>query len=245
MYIPALQFYHRKGRFERNEDGSLALDPFGFPQAAATEGVIGDPNPDWRGGLNTRLSYKGFTLFTLFEFSQGGDIWAGTEGVLRYFGRSTFTDVETTLPAQAAAETFLFGGRTVAQTFTPNPDGSFTFRGRIENFGGNDVAVDQRYWTSLGGGFGPVGEQFIQDASWSRIRELTLTYTLDSERLRDLLRLRTVEFSLTGRNLVIWSKEFEGVDPETNLTGPGTGRGLEYFNNPGTRSYLASIRFNF
>lgn len=233
------------GRFERNENGSLALDSFGFPQAAATEGVIGDPNPDWRGGVNTRLAYKGFSLFTLFEFSQGGDIWAGTEGVLRYFGRSSFTDVETTLSAQQAANTFLYGGRTVAQVYTPNTDGSFTFRGRIENFGGNDVAVDQRYWTSLGGGFGPVGEQFIQDASWTRIREMTLSYTLNSEGFRNLTRLQSVQFSLTGRNLVIWSKEFKGVDPETNLTGASNGRGLEYFNNPGTRSYLASIRFNF
>lgn len=233
------------GRFERTEAGDLVLDQFGFPQAAATEGVIGDPNPDWRGGLNTRLSYKGFSLFTLLEFSQGGDIWAGTEGVLRNFGTSAFTDIETTLSAQEAAETFLFGGRTVADAYTPNTDGTYTFRGRIENFGGDNVAIDQRYWTSLGGGFGPVGEQFIQDASWTRIRELTLTYTLSSERIRDLLRLRTVEFSLTGRNLAIWTKEFKGVDPETNLTGTGNARGLEYFNNPGVRSYLASIRFNF
>ncbi|MBW7468854.1 TonB-linked SusC/RagA family outer membrane protein [Pontibacter aydingkolensis] len=233
------------GRWERNENGGLALDSFGFPINAQTEGVIGDPNPDWRGGLNTRIAYKGFSLFTLFEFSQGGDIWAGTEGVLRYFGTSEYTAVETTLSAQEAAETFLYSGKTVAEAYTPNADGSYTFRGRIDNFGGNNVALDQSWYTSLGGGFGPNGEQFIQDASWTRIREMTLSYTLNSDWFRNATKFRSVELSLTGRNLAIWSKEFKGVDPETNLTGTGNGRGLEYFNNPGTRSYLASIRFNF
>ncbi|GAB3537977.1 SusC/RagA family TonB-linked outer membrane protein [Pontibacter brevis] len=233
------------GRYERNEDGGIVTDEYGFPVTAATEGVIGDPNPDWRGGLNTRLSYKGFSLFTLFEFSQGGDIWAGTEGVLRNFGTSAHTAVETTLSAQEAASTYVYGGNLISDVYAPNTDGSYTFRGRIEDFGGGNVALDERYYTTIGGGFGTNGEQFIQDASWSRIREMTLSYTLNSEGFRNLTKLQSVQFSLTGRNLAIWSKEFRGVDPETNLTGTGNGRGLEYFNNPGTKSYLASIRVNF
>ena len=233
------------GRYERNEDGNIVTDEFGFPLTAATEGVIGDPNPDWRGGLNTRLVYKGFSLYTLFEFSQGGDIWAGTEGVLRNFGTSAYTDVETTLTAQEAGATYVYGGDLVSDVYAPNEDGSYTFRGRIDDFGGGNVALDQSYYTTIGGGFGSNGEQFIQDASWSRIREMTLSYTLNSEGFRNLTKLQSVQFSLTGRNLAIWSKEFKGVDPETNLTGTGNGRGLEYFNNPGTKSYLASVRLNF
>ncbi|MFD2248553.1 SusC/RagA family TonB-linked outer membrane protein [Pontibacter ruber] len=231
--------------YERNEDGTIATDEFGFPLSASTESVIGDPNPDWRGGLNTRLNYKGFSFYTLFEFSQGGDIWAGTEGVLRNFGTSAYTDVETTLSAQQAGSTYLYGGKLVSDVYTPNADGSYTFRGRLEDFGGGPVALDQSYFTTIGGGFAANGEQFIQDASWSRIREMTLSYTLTSEGFRNLTRLQSVQFSLTGRNLAIWSKEFKGVDPETNLTGTGNGRGLEYFNNPGTKSFLASIRVNF
>jgi hypothetical protein len=53
-----------------------------------------------------------------------------------------------------------------------------------------------------------------------------------------------VDVSLTGRNLALWT-DYTGVDPETNLTGVSNGRGLEYFNNPSTRSYIFSIRFNY
>jgi len=44
----------------------------------------------------------------------------------------------------------------------------------------------------------------------------------------------------TGRNLALWSN-FKGLDPETNLTGVTNGRGLDYFNNPGTRSYMFNL----
>jgi len=37
--------------------------------------VIGDPNPDFYGGISSRLSYKRFELSTLFTFSKGNDIY--------------------------------------------------------------------------------------------------------------------------------------------------------------------------
>ncbi len=37
--------------------------------------IIGDPNPDFYGNFNLRLSWKGFTLSSLFTFSQGNDIY--------------------------------------------------------------------------------------------------------------------------------------------------------------------------
>ncbi|NVO85088.1 SusC/RagA family TonB-linked outer membrane protein [Hymenobacter terrestris] len=235
------------GRWERNENGSLALDNDGFPQPAQTEGVIGDPNPKWRSGINTALTYKGIRLFALVETSFGGDIWAGTEGVLRNFGTSTYTAGEVTLSAADAAvtKTYSDAGATVASDYTPNADGTYTVRGRLDNFGGGNVLLDESWFTSTGSGFGPVAEQFIQDATWTRLRELTLGYTLQSEGFRKLTRLQNVEFTLTGRNLLLYTKEFKGVDPETNVTGVSNGRGLEYFNNPGTRSFLVGLRITY
>jgi len=43
---------------------------------------------------------------------------------------------------------------------------------------------------------------------------------------------------------VLWT-HYKGIDPETNLTGPTNGRGLDYFNNPSTRSYLFTIKINY
>ena len=62
--------------------------------------------------------------------------------------------------------------------------GTYTFRGSLQDFGAGNVALDQSWFTTQGGGFGAVGEQFIQDATWTRLRELTLGYTLQSESFR-------------------------------------------------------------
>ena len=235
------------GAFDRNDMGALLLDEAGFPQLALDEKVIGDPNPDWRGGLGATLGFKGFQLYTLFETSQGGDIWAGTHGALTYFGRSEITANETTVSAADAANIPVFGGGTVATKFTAGADGSYTFRGNVEDFGGGPVALTQPWYTSLGGGFGPVGEQFIVDGSWTRIREIRLSYSLNNESFRNFTKLGAVDFSISARNLAIWApnRDIIGVDPETNLTGASNGRGLEYFNNPGTKSYVFSVKLTY
>ncbi|EHQ29186.1 SusC/RagA family TonB-linked outer membrane protein [Mucilaginibacter paludis] len=42
---------------------------------AKDQQVIGNPNPDFVGGINTSLTYKRFTLSGLFTFSKGGQIY--------------------------------------------------------------------------------------------------------------------------------------------------------------------------
>jgi TonB-linked SusC/RagA family outer membrane protein len=238
--------------FVRDDNGQLVLNEAGYPQAAAQESVIGDPNPDWRGGFGNTFSFKGLSLYVLFEAVWGGDIWAGTHGIMNHFGRSMETDVMTTLSANEAAATPVhpasgLPGTTVATRYPANADGTYTFRGSVTDFGGGPVALDQGWYTTNGGGFGPVSSQFIKDASNWRVREVTLSYNLTSEGFRRTTKLNSVNFALTGRNLFIDGPDIKviGNDPETNLTGPTNGRGLEYFNNPSTRSYLFSIRINY
>ena len=76
-----------------------------------------------------------------------------------------------------------------------------------------------------------------------RLREVTLGYSLRAPWLQRA-RLRSVDFTLIGRNLALWT-DYTGIDPETNLTGSSNGFGLDYFQNPNTRSWVGSVRFNF
>jgi TonB-linked SusC/RagA family outer membrane protein len=236
--------------WQKDANGKMILDAKGFPQAAGSESVIGNPNPDWKGGLGNTFQYKGLQLYVLLEATWGGDIWAGTSGIMNHFGRSQATDVTTTLSAADAAATPVksgLAGTTVATRYPANADGTYTFRGSVVDYGGGKVALDQAWYTSLGGGFGPVSSQFIRDASNWRVREVTLSYALNSDGFKKATRLTSVNFSLTGRNLFITGPDVKliGNDPETNLTGPTNGRGLEYFNNPSTRSYLFSVKINY
>ncbi|MCM4157234.1 SusC/RagA family TonB-linked outer membrane protein [Gramella sp. AN32] len=44
--------------------------------------IIGDPNPDWVGMFNNKMSYKNITLNAIFTFSAGNDVYNGTRALL-------------------------------------------------------------------------------------------------------------------------------------------------------------------
>ncbi|MBL0012959.1 MAG: SusC/RagA family TonB-linked outer membrane protein [Flavobacterium sp.] len=221
------------GSFDQDANGNLILDANGFPTVANAEGVIGDPNPDWRGGIGTSIGFKNFTLSTLFDCSMGGDLWDGTNGVLDQFGRTWETANEVTLSApttNAAGDVF--------------PAGTIV-RGNIRDFGAGPVLLDQAWYQGLGGGFGPVASQFIKSASWVKWRELTLSYLFKFKE-DQMLGFESVSLSATGRNLWLWTEDKTlGQDPESNLTGNSNGRGLQYFNNPNSQSLIFTINLKF
>ncbi|WP_293298999.1 SusC/RagA family TonB-linked outer membrane protein [Allomuricauda sp.] len=219
------------GRYLRDDNGAIQLDEDGFPLIDAEQGVIGDPNPDWRGGLGMSLEHKGFKFSFLFETSQGNDMWAGTSGVLHYFGIHPNTAVETVAPTDLPRYSGGFGGIIPAGT---------TFRGSIGDFGGGPVALEEGWYRTDGGGFGNLDEQFVQDASWTKLREISLAYSVPRAFLESTF-LNSLEVGITGRNLLLIT-DFEGVDPEVNLTGASKGRGLDYFTNPATRSIILNLK---
>jgi len=219
------------GKFARDSNGGYVLDDNGFPTISEEEGVLGDPNPDWIGGVGTVLSYKGFTLSAQLETSQGNDHWAGTEGVLKYFGIHPETANEST----ATADLKTFDGRTISN--------GTTFRGNIQDFGGGDVALDLEWYTANGGGFGNQSESFVKDASWTRLREVSLAYDLPKKLIKNA-GFSSIRLTLSGRNLALWSK-IDGFDPDINLTGATLGRGLDYFTNPSSQTYAFTLNLTF
>lgn len=218
--------------FQRDSKGNLVLGANGFPQQNANESVIGDPNPDWTASFRTTLNYKGLSFSFLFDRVQGGDVWNGTKGALYTFG--THKDVGNEVVAPSNLKTY--NGSTITS--------GTKFRGAVYDFGSGPVALTESWYTDLGGGFGPVGSQFVEDGTRTRLREISLGYSFAGEKFKRATRLSSIDVLLTGRNLVLWT-DYTGIDPETNLTGPTNGRGLDYFNNPSTRSFLFTLRFNY
>ena len=151
--------------------------------------------------------------------------------VLYYFGIHPGTAVEST----ATSNLNTYGGDVI-------PAGT-TFRGNIADFGGGPVALEESWYRTNGGGFGDLDEQFIKDASWTKLREISLKYSLPDSFLNQI-GLKSSEIGISGRNLLLISN-FDGVDPEVNLTGASKGRGLDYFSNPGTKSFIVNLKLNF
>ncbi|XOV92694.1 MAG: SusC/RagA family TonB-linked outer membrane protein [Bacteroidota bacterium] len=216
----------------RDANGNIVFDENGFPVRDEVEGVIGDPNPDWQGSAIGSISYKNLSLSLLFETFQGADIFAGTKSVLTDYGRWGSTATEVT----SSQNLLTYSGSII-------PAGT-TFRGDIYNFGAGPVALTQEWYNGPGAFFGSGNhELYIEDGSWTRLREITFSYHLENEWLRKG-GLNSADFSFTGRNLLLWTA-FEGNDPDTNVSGVSSSRGIDYFNNPGTKSYVFSLTLTF
>jgi hypothetical protein len=221
-------------RAVRDENGAFILDKNGFPQQASTQGVIGNPNPDWRGAMGLRANWKSLSINLLFEHSQGGDFAERTRFILRNFG--THADVGNLVTLTQDLK------NVTGKVF---PSGT-TVRGNIFDYGAGPVLQDQAWYTGLGGGLGDgvINELAIADFTWTRLREVSLSYSLNSPAFRQKTKLSSVVFSLTGRNL--WLKtDIVGIDPDTNQFGVSNGFGIEYFTNPGTRSVLFTLQITY
>ncbi len=200
-----------------NDDPESSL--YGFPMATSEQIKLGDPNPDFTVGVRNTVSYRNIRLTALVDFRYGGDVWNGTEAVMRHNGQSAVTENR--------GETKVFEG-VKASDGSPND---------IE------ATITQAYYQNLEGYFN-VNEPFVEDGSWIRLRDVTLSYSL-SPSLTDAIGLGSATLSLWGRNLLLIT-DYSGIDPDTNLYGMGDGAsmGLDYYNNPGGRSFGVEVQFS-
>ena len=218
----------------RDAGGAFVLDANGYPQVDIEQGPLGNPNPTWRGGFGFSANYKNFDFNILFETSQGGKISQGTKSVLYNFGTHAEVGNEVTLTKEM---------KNVAGRVYP---AGAVVRGNIGNYGGGDVILDEAWYTTRGAGLGAsaIREFFVGDATWTRLRELSLMYNLNGAKFKKITKLSSIQFGLTGRNLFLWTP-IVGFDPEVNQAGVGNGFGIEYFTNPSTRSILFSLKINY
>lgn len=219
--------YQRFGQdandFTIRKDLPIVVDANGVPiiQTAPTGRfyIVGNPNPDWFGGLRNTLSYKGLSVSFLVDIKQGGDMFNLTR--LNMIAMGTAKETEN-------RETQIFPNSVFA-------DGS-----------ANTKPVPMTYagvWGRIGGDFGGVPERGIENGSWYRLRELTLKYNLP-EKIFSKLFIKNASVALTGRNLFLATK-YSGVDPETNASGNDASLGRDAYNNPNTRSYVFTLNLTF
>jgi TonB-linked SusC/RagA family outer membrane protein len=205
--------------------GTIYVDSTGYPELDPQYRVIGNPNPTWTGSVHTSLRFfDNLTISGLLDIVAGQQRWNGTQGALSYFG--------------TAASTAPYHGAGVTETYAQFSGQKVAGPGAAKA-----VAFDQSWFTSnIGSGFTGPSSQFIEPAGFVKLRDISISYTLDQPWVRNL-GVRSVELQLSGRNLATWTK-YTGIDPESNLTGQSIGRGLDYFTNPQTRSFVFQVSIN-
>lgn len=215
----------------KDGDGNIIInddpsDPnYGRPIMSDEEGYLGTVQPDWTMGITNALQVYGFNLSFLVDIKKGGVMWNGTKGIMYALG----THIDTETRGESVVMDGIMGHL--------DANGDLVSTG-VDNT--IETKLDQSWYNGLGGGFGGPTEQFIEEADWVRLREVNLTYSLNSKWLSKTF-FKGIDLFVAARNLWMWTP-YTGIDPETNLYGASNAQGIDYFNMPNTRTYTFGLK---
>ena len=208
---------------------------YGQPMVASQNAIIGDINPKWQGSVINNFTFKGITLGFQIDVRRGGDIWNGTRGALSYFGTSK--------------ESANRGASAIFKGLTGHVNGNgdivhYAADGTTETAGPGAAntassVYDQNYWQNIGSSFGGPSEVSVEDGSFIKLRQVSLSYALPKSLTGKTFN--SLSLTVFANNIILHTK-YTGVDPETSLAGPANGQGLDYFNNPGVKNI--GVRLN-
>ncbi len=199
----------------------------GFYQVSSTtNNVIGNVNPDWFGGIYNTFKYKNVSLGFLVDMRQGGDVWS-----LDMFYGMNYTGV---YPETAGLN-----------------DLGKPMRNSVEDGGGvilDGVTADGKPNTKriVLDANSPAKPQAANsyDASYVKLREANLTYSIPKKVLSRTNFIKGVDISVFGRNLWIIHKNLPYSDPEENLSS-GNIQGMQSGAYPTTRTLGVNVKLNF
>jgi TonB-linked SusC/RagA family outer membrane protein len=235
-------------KYLRNENGDVIIDAEGLPVRDDKLSVLGNYMPDWMGGIGNAFSYKNISLNFLIDIKQGGKIYSLSEIYAHengnhketLDGRADWYESERQRNEAGAAPSKWF------------PTGGLIAKG-VVNTGTKENPVweenlrpvdPQQYWARVcGGGGNSIAEEFIYDAGYIKLREISLAYSLPKKYL-DKTPLTAINVSLVGRNLLYLKRGTDNIDPEANYNNKNA-QGIENCSFPSTRSYGVNLTINF
>ena len=223
--------------FERDPNGNVIYKN-GLPVVGSEYKVLGHGVHDWTGGFGNYITFKGLRLGALFDVKWGASLYSMSSITAHANG----TSKETLEGRKEWYESEELRKQANMEPTEWTPTGGFIGNGVVQNGDGsyspNTTPVDpQDYWTSMLNSNTP--EPFIYDASFIKLRELTLSYSLN-KKLIVTSPFTDVSISLFGRNLWTIFSKTPNIDPESNYNN-GNGQGFEYGSLPSRRTYGLSV----
>jgi TonB-linked SusC/RagA family outer membrane protein len=220
--------------------GALYIGPNGYPLVDNDPRIVQDPNYDWTGSVRQSFRFRKLQITGLLDVRHGGQIWNGTKGALWSYGTHKDTEIRATCtalsPAACTGNDKVFG------------QGGW-YDGPVAGPGaGTPVAIGEYWYRGVAAcPFIGIDEPCIEDGGFVKLREISVSYTLDAPWVQRSIGFSSIDIRVSGRNLKTWTN-YTGYDPETNLGGAisaGLGAGgVDYFNNPQTRSFVFSVTLN-
>ena len=224
--------------YKKDDQGRKLIDNYGYAQAGEKE-ALGSIQPDFLGGFQNNVSWKGLNFRFLIDMQVGGEFYSWGKAMRYLFGTAKST-------LEGRAEWYATHEEsTNYQTVIPGkvPDG-YIEDGIIESTGEvNDIPIQPiRKWYGVYAG--NIAEDWIVDATNIRMREMMLSYNFN-RRILARTPFKKISISLTGRNLFFFYRASKDTDPESGFNSSNIGNGFENHALPTTRSLGASVRMEF
>ncbi|HEY0742946.1 MAG TPA: SusC/RagA family TonB-linked outer membrane protein [Chryseosolibacter sp.] len=224
----------------RTPEGKIVVDNTGIPLDDPNPVYIGTIQPDWTGGLTTTFSFKGLSLAATLDTRQGGNIASSTMAQLYFNGQleeTAFNDREEWIVPNSVVQTGVDENN--QPIYAPNTT-------PLTMYGTGTV---RNYWANIQGG--ARNEEVLIDASFIKLREIALNYSLPKS-LLNKTPFGDVTIGLVGRNLWLHTaKNNHVIDPEANAYGAGNApgfvnvQGYEFYGVPTQATYGVNLRATF
>lgn len=183
--------------------------------------IIGNTTPDWIGGLRNTFNYKSLTLSFLIDAKHGGDVFSTD----MYYGLATGLYTETAV-GDMRENGVIWPG--------VNPNGAVN----------TTVTANPSAFGSLDGYARMPAKRFVYDASYIKLREASIGYSLPKSLLAGTF-VRDAKISLVGRNLWIIHKNLPYADPEASVGGGIRTYGYSIGTLPTTRDIGVNVTLKF
>ena len=209
-----------------------------YLRTTTSDKVIGNINPDWNAGMNNKFSYKNWSASFLLDYQKGGSI----------FSLDLWYGMATGLYEETVGNNDL--GNPVRDPVVKNEDGTYA-----NNSGGllldgvyadgtaNVTRVEGGDYRVWGYSRNP-NSAFVYDASYLKLRELVISYSLPQSVIAKAGWIQGATFSIVGSNLWILMKNLPHADPEASQSS-GNVQGWQSGVMPSTRNVGFSVNLQF
>lgn len=220
-------------------NGQRTVLPSGYYDATATsDKIIGNPMPDWLGGINNAFTYKNVSLSFLVDMRQGGQIFS----LDQWYGEGTGL-----YPVTAG-----LNAKGIAKRLPVSQGGGVLLPGVKADGSPNDIYAENQdgngqtaYGYAANGQKGTPRAMYVYDGSYVKLREVALTYSLPSSLMSKLRGIKGVDLSIIGRNLWIIHKNMPYSDPEESLSAGNANSGYQSGAYPNVRTYGFNVKLSF
>nr|MBP7359986.1 SusC/RagA family protein [Prevotella sp.] len=193
--------------------------------------VIGNANPDFVGGMNNTVRYKGFDLSVFLNFSVGGDVF--NMNTQRYIG--PYLPNQNTLASMANRFTLIdpiTGKETknLSRLSELNPD-QYSKGQMWSVHADNKIAISD-----------PL-DCYIENGSYLRFSTITLGYTFSKVWMQKI-KVQNMRIYTTLNNIATITG-YSGFDPEVSATSSALTPGIDNSAYPRSKSFVIGMNLTF